>query len=104
MRDQGVAVLLVSAELDEIMALSDRIAVMYRGQIVATMAADKATRERAGLADGGGEQRGACRSTQPGAWLILQKTRDPAEKFAGSFSSLSVIQPHVWQLSELASD
>ena len=49
MRDQGVAVLLVSAELDEIMSLSDRIAVMYHGQIVATMDADKATRAELGL-------------------------------------------------------
>ena len=31
-RDEGTAVLLVSSELDEILALSDRIAVMYRGQ------------------------------------------------------------------------
>jgi ABC-type uncharacterized transport system ATPase subunit len=49
MRDRGVAVLLVSAELDEIMALSDRIAVMYRGQIVATVEAAKVTREQLGL-------------------------------------------------------
>jgi ABC-type uncharacterized transport system ATPase subunit/ABC-type uncharacterized transport system permease subunit len=49
MRDRGIAVLLVSAELDEIMALSDRIAVMYRGQIVATVEAAKATREQLGL-------------------------------------------------------
>jgi simple sugar transport system ATP-binding protein len=49
MRDRGVAVLLVSAELDEIMALSDRIAVMYRGQIVATVEAGKVTREQLGL-------------------------------------------------------
>ena len=41
--------LLVSAELDEIMSLSDRIAVMYHGQIVATMDADKATRAELGL-------------------------------------------------------
>ena len=33
-RDEGTAVLLVSPELDEILALSDRIAVMYKGQIV----------------------------------------------------------------------
>ena len=39
MRDNGAAVLLISAELDEIMALSDRIAVMYRGQIVAIVEA-----------------------------------------------------------------
>jgi simple sugar transport system ATP-binding protein len=49
MRDRGVAVLLVSAELDEIMALSDRIAVMYRGQIVTTVGAGTATREQLGL-------------------------------------------------------
>ena len=49
MRDRGVAVLLVSAELDEIMALSDRIAVMYRGQIVTTVDAKQVTREQLGL-------------------------------------------------------
>jgi simple sugar transport system ATP-binding protein len=48
-RDQGVGVLLVSAELDEIMSLSDRISVMYHGQIVATMDADKATKSELGL-------------------------------------------------------
>ena len=48
-RDEGVAVLLVSVELDEIMALSDRIAVMYEGQIVGTVDADKVTREELGL-------------------------------------------------------
>ncbi|MDO9129850.1 MAG: ABC transporter ATP-binding protein, partial [Anaerolineales bacterium] len=54
MRDRGVAVLLVSAELDEIMALSDRIAVMYRGQIVTTVDAKKVTREQLGLWMAGG--------------------------------------------------
>lgn len=48
-RDDGVAVLLVSAELDEIMALSDRIVVMYEGRIVGTVDADKVTREELGL-------------------------------------------------------
>ncbi len=48
-RDEGAAVLLVSAELDEIMALSDRIAVMYRGRIIDTVPAKKATREYLGL-------------------------------------------------------
>ena len=33
-RDAGTAILLVSAELDEVLELSDRVAVMYRGQIV----------------------------------------------------------------------
>jgi simple sugar transport system ATP-binding protein len=36
-RDAGTGILLVSAELDEILELSDRIAVMYRGEIVALM-------------------------------------------------------------------
>jgi len=49
MRDRGVAVLLVSAELDEIMSLSDRIAVMYRGEIVATVDRKDASREQLGL-------------------------------------------------------
>ncbi len=46
MRDAGCAVLLVSVELDEIMALSDRIVVMFEGRIVGEVAganADKAT-------------------------------------------------------------
>lgn len=48
-RDQGTAVLVVSSELDEILALSDRIAVMYRGRIVAVIDADVATKEYLGL-------------------------------------------------------
>jgi simple sugar transport system ATP-binding protein len=49
MRDRGVAVLLVSAELDEIRSLSDRIAVMFRGEIVATVEAGEVTKEELGL-------------------------------------------------------
>ncbi|MCS7010706.1 MAG: heme ABC transporter ATP-binding protein, partial [Anaerolineales bacterium] len=49
MRDRGLGVLLVSAELDEILALSDRIAVMYHGQIVATVDAGSVTRQQIGL-------------------------------------------------------
>lgn len=48
-RDQGAAVLLISAELDEIMALSDRIAVMYKGKILETLDAKTASREQLGL-------------------------------------------------------
>jgi simple sugar transport system ATP-binding protein len=48
-RDEGCAVLLVSTELDEIMQLSDRIAVMYRGQILAVVDAKTITREEIGL-------------------------------------------------------
>ncbi len=48
-RDEDVAVLLVSYELDEIMALSDRIAVMYKGQIIDVLPREEATREKLGL-------------------------------------------------------
>jgi simple sugar transport system ATP-binding protein len=48
-RNQGTAVLLVSPELDEVMQLSDRIAVMYRGQIVAILDGAMATKEAVGL-------------------------------------------------------
>ncbi|MEA3440477.1 MAG: ABC transporter ATP-binding protein [Chloroflexota bacterium] len=47
--NEGTAVLLVSTELDEIMALSDRIAVMYRGKIVDILDAEGATKEQIGL-------------------------------------------------------
>lgn len=48
-RDEGCAVLLISTELDEILGLSDRIAVMYRGKIVETLLASDATKEGLGL-------------------------------------------------------
>jgi ABC-type uncharacterized transport system ATPase subunit len=48
-RDSGAGVLLVSAELDEIMSLSDRIVVMYQGEIMADIPAGQATREKLGL-------------------------------------------------------
>lgn len=49
MRDAGTAVLLVSTELDEILSLSDRVAVMYAGQVVDTLPIEEANRERVGL-------------------------------------------------------
>jgi len=55
-RDAGVAVLLVSAELDEILALSDRIGVLYRGRLVEVVDRDDATRQRLGLAMAGGSR------------------------------------------------
>ena len=51
-RDAGTAVLLVSAELDEVMEMSDRIAVMYRGRIVADTRRAHGRQERGGPADG----------------------------------------------------
>jgi ABC-type uncharacterized transport system ATPase subunit len=48
-RDEGTAVLLVSAELEEVMSLSDRIAVLYEGEIVGTIDAADATEDGLGL-------------------------------------------------------
>ena len=57
-RNAGTAVLLVSAELDEVMEMSDRIAVMYRGRIVAEFDGRTADKSEVGLlmATGGREQ------------------------------------------------
>jgi simple sugar transport system ATP-binding protein len=48
-RDEGCAILLVSTELDEVMQLSDRIAVVYRGKILDVLDAKNATKELVGL-------------------------------------------------------
>ncbi len=48
-RDEGVGVVVVSTELDEILQLSDRIAVMYRGSILAIVPIAEATKESIGL-------------------------------------------------------
>ena len=48
-RDSGAAVLLVSAELEEVMSLSDRISVLYEGQVVGSIDGKDATEEKLGL-------------------------------------------------------
>jgi ABC-type uncharacterized transport system ATPase subunit len=48
-RDRGAAVLLLSEDLDEIISLSDRIAVIYEGHIMGVMSARDVTREKLGL-------------------------------------------------------
>ena len=48
-RDKGAAVLLISAELDEIMSLADRIAVIYQGEIVSIHQTDQITKAELGL-------------------------------------------------------
>ncbi len=58
-RDAGTAVLLVSAELDEIMEMSDRITVMYRGRMVAELDGRTADKSEVGLLMATGGQEGA---------------------------------------------
>jgi simple sugar transport system ATP-binding protein len=52
-RDAGAAILIISTELDEVLAVGDRIAVMFDGRIVGTVADDDATYENLGLLMGG---------------------------------------------------
>jgi simple sugar transport system ATP-binding protein len=48
-REKGVAVLLISEDLDELMALADRLLVIYEGEVVGEMPTEDATAERLGL-------------------------------------------------------
>jgi ABC-type uncharacterized transport system ATPase subunit len=52
-RDSGVGVLLISTELEEILALSDRVAVIFRGRVIGVMDRHEADLERIGLMMGG---------------------------------------------------
>ena len=55
-RDAGAAVLLISAELDEIKSLADRIAVMFHGKIVAIVGVDEISKSELGLLMAGSER------------------------------------------------
>ena len=66
LRDEGCAIVLVSADLDEILELSDRVLVAYRGRIVAAFPAD------------------AAGPHEIGAWMLTGQDRiDPTEARAG---------------------
>jgi simple sugar transport system ATP-binding protein len=56
-RERGAAILLVSVELDEIMSLSDRVLVLFRGQIAGEMNVADATQEKLGVLMAGGSLR-----------------------------------------------
>lgn len=56
MRDQGCAILLITADLDEMFALSDRIAVVYEGEIVAVKDRNKTNELELGLMMTGGKR------------------------------------------------
>jgi len=57
-KEKGMAILLISEDLDEIMSMSDRIAVMYEGKIVGIVPADKAKVKEIGLMMAGAKQEG----------------------------------------------
>jgi general nucleoside transport system ATP-binding protein len=62
-RDEGVAILIVSVELDEVFALADRIAVMYAGRIVRILPVAAAVREQIGLLMAGSDADHAVQTT-----------------------------------------
>ena len=61
-RDKGKAVLLISLELDEVMNLSDRILVMYEGEIVGEFDPHKTTVEELGLYMAGAKKQGEAKA------------------------------------------
>ncbi len=62
-REQGTGILLVSENLDEILELSDRIAVMFEGKIIETIDAEEAEKEKIGLMMTGGKENKAKNSS-----------------------------------------
>ena len=55
-RERGAAIVYISTELEEVMAISDRVAVMYRGEFVGVLDTKTATVEEVGFLMGGGER------------------------------------------------
>lgn len=64
-RNQGKGVILISADLEEIMALSDRVAVMFDGRVVGILSRKEATVEQIGLLMGGiAQEKKGCHDAQ----------------------------------------
>jgi simple sugar transport system ATP-binding protein len=59
LRNRGVSILLVSSDLDEIMELSDRIAVMFDGRIIGILSKEEAKRVDIGMLMGGYQGHGS---------------------------------------------
>jgi general nucleoside transport system ATP-binding protein len=86
-RDEGVAVMIVSSELDEIYALADRIAVMYEGQIVA-FCPPTISEQELGLLMAGSQTDGAAVSGPDGGEVSGSTATGPdGQEPAGSASS-----------------
>ncbi|MDE1990966.1 MAG: ABC transporter ATP-binding protein [Rhizobiaceae bacterium] len=77
LRDRGAAVLLISADLEEVLSLSDRIAVLFKGEIVAHFRADTADQREIGL-----YMTGLKRQPQAAATVDAPFAHDPQEVVA----------------------
>jgi simple sugar transport system ATP-binding protein len=65
-RDRGVGVVLISSDLEEVIALADRCYVMYRGRLIGQWTRVNLSREEIGLSMGGIEQHVRVRETVRG--------------------------------------
>ena len=94
-RDKGTPVLLVSSELDEIVGLSDRIAVMYRGQIVGIVPADT-PRSVLGVMMAGGTPEEAAEQAEPTLTDRVEEEDGPGrgqDSFAPKGDALKRFEP-----------
>ena len=57
-REAGTAILIVSEDLDEVLSLSDRVLVMFEGEIIAEVRPRESTREALGLMMAGSRDAG----------------------------------------------
>lgn len=65
LRDAGVAILLISADLDELLTIADRFAVIFKGHIIGSLTAAEATREQLGLLMAGRAEGFAAQTVVP---------------------------------------
>jgi ABC-type uncharacterized transport system ATPase subunit len=68
-RDRGVAILLISTDLDEVMSMADRCCVIYRGRLAAHWPRAELDRDKVGLAMGGGSSGAEPEATAVGGGL-----------------------------------
>ena len=80
----GLGIILISSDLPEVLAMSDRILVLHEGRITAEIPRDRATEERVMFAATGSVERGDRRRRRPAAtrrrrrWLSRRRHRPPA--------------------------
>jgi simple sugar transport system ATP-binding protein len=80
-QQSGVAILLISEDLDELLALADPIGVLYEGTLVGVLRRDQCTIEELGLLMAGAKVQGGGGSSSPGARKPGQGERaDPPEQ------------------------
>jgi simple sugar transport system ATP-binding protein len=83
-RDIGTAMLVVSSELDEVVGRADRVAVMYRGRVLATVSPDTPREEigllMAGITESDADSYGSSAGNRPGPDGSRARRADEGEK------------------------